>query len=99
MADQADVKSIDTLAFVRTAFASFAHEQSEHVSNGQFQAKTDYELLSASIAIVVHISQLVSGSRLHVEQHEHVYKWLHIEQVDHQHDQCDAADQCVISQQ
>ena len=26
MADQADVKSIDTLAFVRTAFASFAHE-------------------------------------------------------------------------
>jgi hypothetical protein len=39
MADQADVKSIDTLAFVRTAFASFAHETGQALAEIEIQGQ------------------------------------------------------------
>ena len=39
MADQADVKSIDTLAFVRTAFASFAHETGQALAEIEMQGQ------------------------------------------------------------
>jgi hypothetical protein len=39
MADQADVKSIDTLAFVRTAFAGFAHEAGQALAEIEIQGQ------------------------------------------------------------
>ncbi len=43
MTQQADVKSIDTLAFVRAAFASFAHESSQAVSEIEIQGQRAVE--------------------------------------------------------
>jgi len=39
MAEQADVKSIDTLAFVRTAFAAFAHETGQALAEIEIQGQ------------------------------------------------------------
>ena len=39
MSDQADVKSIDTLAFVKAAFAAFAHETNQAVSELEIQGQ------------------------------------------------------------
>jgi hypothetical protein len=39
MSTQADVKSIDTLAFVKAAFASFAHETGQAVSECEMQGQ------------------------------------------------------------
>ena len=39
MADQADVKEIDTLAFVRTAFVSFAHETGQALAEIEIQGQ------------------------------------------------------------
>lgn len=39
MSTQADVKSIDTLAFVKAAFASFAHESGQAVSECEMQGQ------------------------------------------------------------
>ena len=39
MSDQADVKSIDTLAFVKAAFAAFAHETNQAVSELEVQGQ------------------------------------------------------------
>ncbi len=39
MTDQADVKSIDTLAFVKAAFAAFAHETGQAVSEVEIQGQ------------------------------------------------------------
>lgn len=45
MNDQADVKSIDTLAFVRTAFASFAHECGQAIGEIEIQGQRAVEYL------------------------------------------------------
>jgi hypothetical protein len=45
MNQQADVKSIDTLAFVRSAFAAFAHESSQAVSEIEMQGARAVEWL------------------------------------------------------
>ena len=39
MSTQADVKSIDTLAFVKAAFASFAHESGQAISECEMQGQ------------------------------------------------------------
>ena len=39
MSTQADVKSIDTLAFVKTALAAFAHESGQAVSEIEIQSQ------------------------------------------------------------
>ena len=43
MSQQADVKSIDTLAFVRTAFAAFAHETGQALSEIEIQGQRGVE--------------------------------------------------------
>lgn len=45
MTDQADVKSIDTLAFVRTAFASFAHEANQALGEIEIQGQRGVEYI------------------------------------------------------
>lgn len=45
MTDQADVKSIDTLAFVRTAFASFAHEANQALGEIEIQGQRAVEYI------------------------------------------------------
>lgn len=45
MTDQADVKSIDTLAFVRTAFASFAQEANQAISEIEIQGQRAVEYI------------------------------------------------------
>jgi hypothetical protein len=39
MSTQADVKSIDTLAFMKAAFASFAHESGQAISECEMQGQ------------------------------------------------------------
>ena len=43
MSQQADVKSIETLAFVRTAFAAFAHESGQALSEIEIQGQRTVE--------------------------------------------------------
>ncbi len=45
MTQQADVKSIDTLAFVRSAFAAFAHESGQAVAEIEMQGQRAVEWL------------------------------------------------------
>ncbi len=45
MTDQADVKSIDTLAFVRSAFASFAHEANQALAEIEMQGQRAVEYI------------------------------------------------------
>jgi hypothetical protein len=45
MTDQADVKSIDTLAFVRTAFSSFAHEANQALGEIEIQGQRAVEYI------------------------------------------------------
>jgi hypothetical protein len=50
MSDQADVKSIDTLAFVKTAFAAFAHEANQAVSEIEIQGQRAVEWITVDRA-------------------------------------------------
>ena len=50
MSDQADVKSIDTLAFVKGAFASFAHETNQAVSEIEIQGQRAVEWITVDQA-------------------------------------------------
>ena len=45
MNQQADVKSIDTLAFVKTAFASFAHETGQALAEIEMQGQRAVEYI------------------------------------------------------
>ena len=45
MSQQADVKSIDTLAFVKTAFASFAHETGQALAEIEIQGQRAVEYI------------------------------------------------------
>jgi hypothetical protein len=50
MTDQADVKSIDTLAFVKAAFASFAHETGQALSEVEIQGQRAVEWITVDQA-------------------------------------------------
>ena len=50
MSDQADVKSIDTLAFVKASFASFAHEANQAVSEIEIQGQRAVEWITVDRA-------------------------------------------------
>ena len=50
MSDQADVKSIDTLAFVKAAFAAFAHETNQAVSEIEIQGQRAVEWITVDRA-------------------------------------------------
>ena len=50
MTDQADVKSIDTLAFVKAAFAAFAHETGQAVSEVEIQGQRAVEWITVDQA-------------------------------------------------
>jgi hypothetical protein len=50
MSDQADVKSIDTLAFVKGAFAAFAHEANQAVSEIEIQGQRGVEWITVDRA-------------------------------------------------
>jgi hypothetical protein len=50
MTDQADVKSIDTLAFVKTAFAAFAHETGQALSEVEIQGQRAVEWITVDQA-------------------------------------------------
>jgi hypothetical protein len=50
MSDQADVKSIDTLAFVKGAFAAFAHEANQAVSEIEIQGQRAVEWITVDRA-------------------------------------------------
>jgi hypothetical protein len=50
MSDQADVKSIDTLAFVKAAFAAFAHEANQAVSEIEIQGQRAVEWITVDRA-------------------------------------------------
>ena len=50
MSTQADVKSIDTLAFVKAAFAAFAHETNQAVSEIEIQGQRAVEWITVDRA-------------------------------------------------
>jgi len=50
MTDQADVKSIDTLAFVKAAFAAFAHETGQALSEVEIQGQRAVEWITVDQA-------------------------------------------------
>ena len=50
MSDQADVKSLDTLAFVKGAFAAFAHEANQAVSGIEIQGQRAVEWITVDRA-------------------------------------------------
>ena len=50
MSDQADVKSIDSLAFVKAAFAAFAHETNQAVSEIEIQGQRAVEWITVDRA-------------------------------------------------
>lgn len=50
MSTQADVKSLDTLAFVKAAFAAFAHETSQAVSEVELQGQRAVEYITVDRA-------------------------------------------------